>query len=63
MVTNFVQEMRARNAVDALQAKVAPRACTVRDGQEGTVLVTGAGAGRRGENCARVIWCRRTDDF
>jgi len=36
---DFVQEMRAQNAVDALQAKVTLRARAVRDGQEVTVLV------------------------
>ena len=36
---DFVQEMRAQNAVDALQAKVALRARAVRGGQEVTVLV------------------------
>jgi Mg2+-importing ATPase len=40
VVMDFVQEMRAQNAVDALQAKVALRAGVVRDGQEVTVLVT-----------------------
>jgi P-type Mg2+ transporter len=39
VVMDFVQEMRAQNAVDALQAKVALRARAVRDGQEITVLV------------------------
>ena len=40
VLMDFVQEMRAQNAVDALQAKVALRACAVRGGQEVTVLVT-----------------------
>lgn len=40
VVIDFVQEMRAQNAVDALQAKVALRARVVRGGQEVTVLVT-----------------------
>ena len=40
VVMDFVQEMRAQNAVDALQAKVALRARAVRGGQEVTVLVT-----------------------
>jgi len=40
VVMDFVQEMRAQNAVDALQAKVALRARAVRDGKEVTVLVT-----------------------
>ncbi len=40
VVMDFVQEMRAQNAVDALQAKVALRAGVVRDGQEVTVPVT-----------------------
>jgi hypothetical protein len=39
VVMDFVQEMRAQNAVDALQAKVALRARAVRGGQEVTVLV------------------------
>jgi P-type Mg2+ transporter len=39
VVIDFVQEMRAQNAVDALQAKVALRARTVRDGQEVAVRV------------------------
>jgi P-type Mg2+ transporter len=40
VVMDFVQEMRAQNAVEALQAKVALRARVIRDGQEVTVLVT-----------------------
>jgi Mg2+-importing ATPase len=40
VVMDFVQEMRAQNAIDALQAKVALRARVVRGGQEVTVLVT-----------------------
>jgi P-type Mg2+ transporter len=40
VLMDFVQEMRAQNAVDALQAKVALRASTVRGGQEVTVFVT-----------------------
>ncbi len=39
VLMDFVQEMRAQSAVDALQAKVALRACAVRGGQEVTVLV------------------------
>ena len=39
VVMEFVQEMRAQNAVDALQAKVALRARAMPDGHEVTVLV------------------------
>jgi Mg2+-importing ATPase len=39
VVMDFVQEMRAQNAVDALQAKVALHARAVRDGREVIVLV------------------------
>jgi Mg2+-importing ATPase len=42
---DFVQQMRAQNAVDALQARVTLRACCVRGGQEVAVLVTELGPG------------------
>lgn len=40
VVMDFVQEMRAQNAVDALQAKVALHAHVMRDGKATTVRVT-----------------------
>ena len=62
VVMDFVQEMRAQNAVDALQAKVALRARAVRNGQEVTVLVAELVPGDVVKLRA-VIWFRRTGDF
>jgi Mg2+-importing ATPase len=39
VLMDFIQEMRAQNAVDALREKVALRAQVVRDGQETAILI------------------------
>ncbi len=62
VVMDFVQEMRAQNAVDALQAKVALRARAVRSGQEVTVLVAELVPGDVVKLRAET-WFRRTGDF